>query len=775
MGKVTPTEFPFFSFLAMMLHSSTTLPAQIQPVHLRPLAYRTLSKKYGLNIKSDGLAALAKFIGERFGIDWKKNSETVKFLELFAQVWKQQERGLFVDGQGTKEVLAEIQEREKEKISTQRASSGGGKGNGVAVGAPNHGGSKQSGLDRFFTKSTGLQPPHRLAIDEAERVDTSGSLSGHHEESGTGTTDQDTYPDDDNNTIRDSIDSNAVKTGDDSHMEGIEEHGAETETEGEEKEEDDRLDWRDYFKIINATDPQKFTYDPVKKQFIFNPSASEDKLTRHSMDIRLPKVMSQANLFPTRYYLTRDRLLRNEAFQNDDMFNPLSSMISLQKELANNGVSADPTGSYMSITQIKNLLGRDGKNFLLLGLLVKSNTGNWALEDPSGSVELDISQAIPTTGLYFVPGCILLVEGIYFTVGNKFHVTSITHPPGERREVTLDTIGNLDFLGIRGNSSQNYVAKLDTEFKVRLHFLERELEDHRIVILGGDIFLDKLSTFDALKRVLIRLNDDPPIAIVFMGSFTSVPVHASTSSRTVSYSSQYKNNFDTLASFLSKFENIVNNTTLIFVPGVNDPWSSLNGLGSAGLLPQRPIPSYFTKRMNAVCKHIKWGSNPTRIAYLSQEIVLFRDDLEARLRRHSVSFPMLGEERQQRLLELEGKLQELDVDDKTKEIDKLVRSENQLPIEVQQSRKYVKTLIDQGHLSPFLTNVRPIIWDLDYSLTLHPIPSTLIICDSTIPKFDVTYNGCKVINPGRFMVKRRAAYLTFKPSLRKSISEEVYF
>lgn len=757
-----------------MLHSSTTLPAHIQPAHLRPLAYRTLSKKFGLNIKSDGLAALARFIGERFGIDWKKNSETVKFLELFAQVWKQQERGLFVDGQGTKEVLAEIQEREKEKVSTQRA---GGNGSGVVTGVPNHGGSKQSGLDRFFTKSTGLQTSHRPAIDEAERVDKAGSLSNHHEESGTSTADQGTYTDNDNSTIRDNPGSNAIKTGDDSPMEGIEDHIAETESEGEEEgTEDDRLDWRDYFKIINATDPQKFTYDPIKKQFVFNPSSTiDDKLIHYSMDIRLPNVMSQANLFPTRYYLTRDRLLRNEAFQNDDMFNPLSSMISLQKELATNGVSADPTGSYMSITQIKNLLGRDGKNFLLLGLLVKSSTGNWALEDPSGSVELDISQAIPTTGLYFVPGCILLVEGIYFTVGNKFHVTSITHPPGERREVTLDTIGNLDFLGIRGNLSQNYVAKLDTEFKVRLHFLERELEDHRIVILGGDIFLDKLSTFEALKRVLSRLNDDPPIAIVFMGSFTSVPVHASTSSRTVSYSSQYKNNFDTLASFLSNFENIVNDTTLIFVPGVNDPWSSLNGLGSAGLLPQRPIPSYFTKRMNAVCKHIKWGSNPTRIAYLPQEIVLFRDDLGARLKRHSVTFPMLEEERQQKLLDLEGQLKELDVNERTKEIDKLVRSENQLPIDVQQSRKYVKTLIDQGHLSPFLTNVRPIIWDLDYSLTLHPIPSTLIICDSTIPKFDVTYNGCKVINPGRFMVKRRATYLTFKPSLRKSTSEEVYF
>ena len=89
-----------------------------------------------------------------------------------------------------------------------------------------------------------MQSSHRLAVDEAERVDTSGSLSGHHEESTTGTADQGTYTDNDNNTIRDNPGSNAIKTGDDSPMEGIEEHIAETETEGEEEEDElTTIDW----------------------------------------------------------------------------------------------------------------------------------------------------------------------------------------------------------------------------------------------------------------------------------------------------------------------------------------------------------------------------------------------------------------------------------------------------------------------------------------------------------------------------------------------------
>ena len=76
-----------------MLNTGNVLPAKIQPPLLRPMAYRVLSKKYGLNIKSDGLATLAGFVGNMFGMNWKKDPDTLQFLERFALLWRQQERG----------------------------------------------------------------------------------------------------------------------------------------------------------------------------------------------------------------------------------------------------------------------------------------------------------------------------------------------------------------------------------------------------------------------------------------------------------------------------------------------------------------------------------------------------------------------------------------------------------------------------------------------------------------------------------------------------------
>ncbi|GAV48628.1 hypothetical protein ZYGR_0N00320 [Zygosaccharomyces rouxii] len=686
-----------------MLASGNVLPVKISPPLLRPMAYRVLSKKYGLNIKSDGLAALAEFVGNTFGMDWKKSSESVQFLESFASVWRQQERGLFVDRQGVLEVINEIKERQKtnrEEVQQQPQQR-------PAV--------KNVPIDQFLKpqnqerdgSSSPPQPP-ATGTPEPEQMD------------------QDATDDD-----------------------------------------EDHLDWKEYFKVVNANEQPRFNYDPVKMQFI--PSARKSKPLNN--EFKLPEIKDYATLFSTRYYLVRDRVMRNENFQNVDTLNPLSSMVGLQQELQN-GKSSNSNN--MVITQIKNLIGRDGQNFLLLGLLRTNAKGNWCLEDPSGSIEIDISQTLPTSGSYYVSGCFVLAEGIYFTAGNKFHVASITHPPGERRDFTLNAIGNLDMLGLHSPSNSSLVPRLDKDLKIRLHLLEKELVDHKFVILGGDMFLDQLSTMEALRKVLTILDENPPTVIVFQGSFSTTPVHASLSSKTTSLSTHYKNNFDTLATLLARFENIVENSTLVFVPGVNDPWKSMISLGAAYSWPQRSIPSSFTQKMDKVCKNIIWASNPTRIAYISQEIVIARDDISQRLRRHSVEFPTVEESKEQELIEFQQQMQRRKEADATS-IHELFKSTDQLPAKVKESRKLVKTLLDQGHLSPFTTNVRPVVWDLDHALTMHPIPSTLILDDTTASPFDVTYNGCKAINPGKFISGRRAKYMDYTPSSKKVSQEEVFF
>ena len=210
---------------------------------------------------------------------------------------------------------------------------------------------------------------------------------------------------------------------------------------------------------------------------------------------------------------------------------------------------------------------------------------------------------------------------------------------------------------------------------------------------------------------------------------------------------------------------------MIFIPGPNDPWSSMVGLGTTTLWPQKEIPSSFVQKMNRICRKIHWGSNPLRIAYLSQEIVLTRDDLANRFKRYNIIFPAMEEEKYMENVELQEQYsRNPDVS-----VGQLIALKNNLPVHVLESRKLVKTLLDQQHLSPFSSRIRPTIWDLDFTLQLSPLPSSIMLCDSSAPAFDVTYNGCKTINPGRFIHKRMAKYVEFYPATKAVVEEEIPF
>lgn len=690
------------------------LPVKIQPGLLRPLAYRVLSKKYGLNIKSDGLAALADYIGNRFGMNWRKDSGTFKFLEQFAAIWDQQERGLFIDRVGVEEVIKEVKERSKASQIPKKV-----------AGEESQSSVRPKTLDNFLANR---QP------SAAEQNILPSSL------------------------VAPDVDQDVTDVTEEAQRMEVDEPALPTDS-GD-------LDWQDYFKIIDAFAQQNFIYDHTTRQY---------RLKGQRARKVIPQAESNVAMFANRYHVVKDRVMRNDLFQgHGDTFNPLSSIA---------GPMSSGPGSFssqnMTITQIKNLLGRDGRSFLLLGLLRPNYKGGWSLEDPSGSVEVDLSQAIPTVGTFYVSGCILLAEGIYFSAGHKFHVASLAHPPGERREATMDAIGNLDLLGVHQQSSPNYISRIDKDLKIRMHLLERELTDHRFAFLGGDLFLDQPQILEALRKVFAKLEGDPPTMMVLQGSFSSAPLFPVMSSKNISATSAYKNNFDALALLLLNFERLINETTFVFIPGNNDPWSSTVSLGTAGVWPQKPIPGIFAQRINRVCKKIHWGSNPTRVAYLSQELILVRDDINGRFKRHNIAFPAImddeeyGGEVADSALAQDALMPELN--DNYEGIDQLVKSQDQLAASVQESRRLVKTILDQGHISPFVSSTRPVIWNLDHTLHLTPIPSLMVICDTTASQFEVTYNGCKSVNVGSFLYKRRARYVEYRPSSRKVVREEVYF
>ena len=670
----------------------TVLPAKIQPTHLRPLAYRVLSKKYGLSIKSDGLNALAAIIGSRFGTNWKKNPDTLRFLEQFAQVWKQQDRGLFIDQIGCANVINEIEQR------------------------------------NCFDNNRNNSYSH---VPESNHSDPLINVES-----------QTTFDHNTRNT----------------------------------------LIWTDYYWIINASEQYYFPYDGFKKQYM-SPQPPISLIT--NLDRKISSFM-------TRYCIIRDRTLRNENFQNtNDTFNPLFSMVALQNDLLQNNLDTSTPSTYMAITQIKNLLGRDGQNFLILGLLTYNAKGNLQMEDLSGKIEVDISQANPTEGLYYYPGCIVLAEGIYFTVGHKFHITSVTHPPAERRELTQDAVGNIDFLNICNNNdnSDAPITRISNDLKIRLLSLEQALNAQNLskfILLGGDICLDHENTFNALSKVFQKIendiveNDVAPIGIIFFGSFASSPVFPSYSETQTTTSKSYELNFDRLYQLLNEFKNIIEHCQLIFVPGPNDPWGGSILLGDGPALPQEPIPSEFVKKLKRLGNKVKWVSNPSRIAFLSQEIVLMRDDINRKFKKYSIEFPLIEETRVDTDLNQDIEISDNEYleDLSDNEDSPMVRHETlpevpEVQFNIIETRKYVKTLLDQGHLKPFASS--SINYNRDHTLILSPLPSVLILCDPTVPRYDLTYNGCKTINPGKFILNKTARYLVFNAATRTVHEEAISF
>lgn len=186
----------------------------------------------------------------------------------------------------------------------------------------------------------------------------------------------------------------------------------------------------------------------------------------------------------------------------------------------------------------------------------------------------------------------------------------------------------------------------------------------------------------------------------------------------------YQEGFDALAELISSFPLIEHTCHFVFIPGPQD-------LCPSTLLPQRPIFRSFTQRLERLPK-VHFCSNPCRIKFFGQEIVIFREDMMARILRNLIN----------------------------------VKPETDAEI---LKRFLVQTIVDQGHLSPLLN--QPILHGYDAALRLYPMPTTLILADK-YDRYEFTYEGCHVFNPGSFL---RASYgfSTYYPATCRSEPSEL--
>lgn len=87
--------------------------------------------------------------------------------------------------------------------------------------------------------------------------------------------------------------------------------------------------------------------------------------------------------------------------------------------------------------------------------------------------------------------------------------------------------------------------------------------------------------------------------------------------------------FATLAKLLSAFPSLLAKSQFLLIPGPTDPWTS-------GFIPQPGLPDILVQVLKDKIPNITFGSNPCRVRYFSQELVIFREDLMGRMMRNAV-------------------------------------------------------------------------------------------------------------------------------------------
>jgi DNA polymerase epsilon subunit 2 len=87
------------------------LPILLPPATLRPLAFRTFTKKHSLTITSSALQELATFIGRHCGSGWREEGLAEKVLEEIAKSWKNRNGGVIIDGSSSelKDILKTLE------------------------------------------------------------------------------------------------------------------------------------------------------------------------------------------------------------------------------------------------------------------------------------------------------------------------------------------------------------------------------------------------------------------------------------------------------------------------------------------------------------------------------------------------------------------------------------------------------------------------------------------------------------------------------------------
>ncbi|KAA8582074.1 hypothetical protein FQN60_008814 [Etheostoma spectabile] len=391
------------------------------------------------------------------------------------------------------------------------------------------------------------------------------------------------------------------------------------------------------FNIIGAFDVPRYIYSVERKKFV------PISMTSHSAPSLCGLAKDKAELFRERYTILQQRIHRHQLFTPPAI-----------------GAAVEEGQNKFQLKTIEALLGSTSKlgEVIVLGMVTQMKEGAFFLEDPSGTVQLNMSKAI----------------SFHEFILTSF-IMAFTRSPAlywqRPSSGTRAYYGNLNFFGGPSTTSVKASAKLKQ--------LEEENEDAMFVIVS-DVWLDSVEVMEKLNIMFSGYATMPPTCFILCGNFSSAPYG--------------KTQIKSLKGETCRF---------VFVPGPEDP-------GPGTILPRPPLADHITEEFRQRVPFSVFTTNPCRIQYCSQEIVVIREDLVNKMCRNCVRLPS-----------------------------------NNLDI----PNHFVKTILSQGHLTPLPLYVSPVFWAYDYSLRVYPVPDVIVFADKYDP-FSIKNTDCLCVNPGSF-------------------------
>jgi len=437
--------------------------------------------------------------------------------------------------------------------------------------------------------------------------------------------------------------------------------------------------------VVSAFETPKLVYQVMRKQFqVQDPLQNDWSLWGSAQD--------KTSMLAERYALLHQRVLRHDLFRPNDL----------------HGSTA--TGQHQ-LTPVESLLGNSSSGskgqqrlILVLGLLLQLQEGVYYLEDPTGQVPVNLSNAVITDGSFVTEHSILLAEG-HFQDG-VLVVHRLGQPLPETRADSL--------AAIQQQVSHPYYSTIRTITKNK-KLSSSVGETQQSFVILSDVQADHPRVMQRLEAILARYekrvsaddnSDDALPLFVLMGPFSCMG----------SSQQQQQSGADDLVALVARlFPRLAQTAHFCLVPSHD----------VMGVLPFAPPKKHSSHKL----RHCHWASNPCRLRWAGREMVIFRYDLLPLLQQHSMGLPGI-----------------VDTEEEDAET-----SEKHPPSPY---KRLIRTVLDQSCLVPVAGT--PVYWNYHHALSLYPLPDCLVLTNNgsgggSQQHYTERYLDCRVIVAGSLM------------------------